>query len=106
MAKRNSFFSRFRLVYRRSPLLLKCVVLATIVFSIAALTVIRMDISQWQEQADRNRVYAAQLEQENARLEEKLQQKDTVDGIRQIAEDDLGLVDPDAVFFSVVTNQD
>lgn len=104
MAKKNS--CRFRLVYRRSPLLLKCVVLATIVFSIAALTVIRMDISQWQAQAEYNRVYAAQLEQENDQLEEKLRQKDTVDGIREIARDELGLEDPDAVFFKVVTNQD
>ncbi len=106
MAKRNSFFSRVRLVYRSSPLLLKCVVLATIIFSIAALTVIRMDIQQWQKQTDDSRVYAAQLEQENTQLEEKLRQKDTVDGIRQIAEDELELVDPDDVFFGVVTNQD
>lgn len=106
MAKKNSFFSRFRLVYRRSPLLLKCVVLATILFSIAALTVIRMDIQQWQAQTNSNRVYAAQLEEENAQLETQLQQKDTVDGIKQIAEDKLDLVDPDTVFFDVVTNQD
>ncbi len=106
MAKRKSFFDRFRLVYRRSPLILKCVVLATIVFSIAALTVIRMDISQWQERADANRVYAAQLEQENERLTTMIQQRDTVDGIKAIAEEELGLVEPDTVFFSVTTNQD
>ncbi len=106
MAKKNSFRNRFRLVYRRSPLLLKCVVLVTIVFSIAALCVISLDTKQWQEQADAYRVEAAQLEQENENLEMTIREKDTVDGIRAIAEEKLGLEDPDAVFFEVVTNQD
>ncbi len=106
MAKKNSVWSRFRLVYRRSPALLKCVVLVTIVFSIAALCVISMDTKQWQEQADAYRVQAAQLEQENEHLEVTIREKDTVDGIRAIAEEELGLEDPNSVFFEVVTNQD
>ncbi len=106
MAKKKPFFSQFRLVYRPSPLLLKCVVLASIIFSIAALAVIKVDTMQHQQKKDSDRVQAAQLEQEIAHIEQTLQQKDTVDGIKQIAEDELGLVDQDTVFFDVVTNQD
>ncbi len=106
MAKKNRFFNRFRLVYRSSPLLLKCIVLATIVFSIAALSVIRMDLNQWQEKTNENRVYAAQLEQENANRKDMIRNQDTVDGVRQIAEEELNLVDPDTAFFHIVTNQD
>ena len=56
-AKRNPFH-RIRLVYRRSSTLLKCVVLATILLSTAALVILRTSIqaeksqqAQLQEQA-------------------------------------------------------
>ena len=106
MAKKKSFFSRFRLVYRHSPILLKCAVLVTIVFSIAALTVLRIGITNRNDRIDALRVQAAQLEQENKKLDQMTQQKDTVDGIKAIAQEKLDMVDGDTVFYDVVTNQD
>ena len=106
MAKKNSFFSRFRIVIRRSPLLLKCAVLAALVVSIAALTVIRVNIEQTKAQTEAARVQAAQTERENQKLATLIQQKDTVDGSKNIAKEKLGLVENDATFYHIVENQD
>ena len=104
MAKKKSILSRIRLVYRHSPLLLKCAVLVTIILSTVALTVLRSGISQYQAKTDMIRQQAAQLEQENRKLEENIQHLDTVEGVKRIAKEELGLVDPDTVFYNV-TNQ-
>lgn len=106
MAKRKSILSRVKLVYRHSPLLLKCAVLATIVLSTAALTTLRLGIDQYQEQTAQVRAQAAQLEQENQKLDNQLQQKDTVEGVKSIATEQLGLVDPGCIMFQVEENQE
>ena len=104
MAKKKSLLNRIRLVYRHSPLLLKCAVLVTIVLSVAALTILRTGISQYQSQTDLYRQQAAQLEQENKLLVEQTQQLGTVESAKRIAKEELGLVDPDTVFYDI-TNQ-
>ncbi len=106
MAKKKNILSRIKLVYRHSPLLLKCAVLATIVLSTVALVALRLEISQYQQQTDLYRAQAAQLEQENRQLEEDIRQKDTVEGVKDIATKELGYVDEDTVFFEIVENQD
>ena len=85
---------QFRFVYRHSPLVLKCVVLATIILSVAALTVVRLSITQANQENDALRAQAAQLEQENERLKENT-----------AAKEELGMVDADTVFFDVQDNQ-
>ncbi len=105
MAKRSSISDRVRFVYTRSPILLKCAVLVTLVVCIGALTVMRVGILQYQNQTDLLRVQASQLEHENAELEELTAQKDTVDGIFAIAEKKLDMVDKDTVLYDVVPNQ-
>lgn len=106
MAKRKSFFSRFRIVIRRSPLLLKCAVLAALVVSVAALTVIRVNIEQTKLQTESTRNQAAQVERENKKLDTMIQQKDTVEGSKNIAKEKLGLVEKDTTFYHIVENQD
>lgn len=105
MAKKNSFFDRVRIVYTRSPILLKCAVLVTLLVCIGALTVMRIGISQYQEGMDFFRAKAAQLENENAELVELIDQKDTVEGIQAIAEKECDMVDADTEFYDVVLNQ-
>lgn len=103
MAKKRSF----QLVYRHSPLLLKCAVLATVVLSAAALTVLTAGINHYQAEKEALRNQAAQLEQENKELEERIDQKDTVQGIKDIASEELGYVEADTTYYEVVTtNQD
>lgn len=99
MTSHKNLFSRFRLVYRRSSLLVKCVVLAAIVLPMVALLTLHMCITEVRAQTNDLRQQAAVLEQENQKLEQNIAQLDTVQGIRQIAAEMLGLVDPDAVFF-------
>lgn len=106
MAKKKSFFDRFRIVYRHSPLLLKFAVLAAIVVSIAALTVIRVNIQQANAQKDAARVQAAQVERENQKLDQMIREKDTVEGSKNIAEEVLGYADKDTVVYHIATNQD
>ena len=105
MTKLNHLLRRIRLVYRHSPLLLKCAILVTIVLSTVALTTLRVGINQYQAQAAFYRAEAAKIAQENRQLEENIRQLGTVDSVRRIAKEELGLVDPGTVFYHI-TNQD
>lgn len=102
MAKKNSISDRVQFVYTRSPILLKCAVLVTLVVCIGALTVMRIGIRQYQEETNFLRAQAAQLENENAEISELTEQKDTVDGITAIAEKKLDMVDDDTVIYEIV----
>ena len=99
MAQKRNLFRRIRLVYRRSSPLLKCVVLACIILCTVALFVIRAAILDTRAEEERLRNYAAYLEQQNEQVAEDMAQLGTIEGIRQIAMRELGLVDPDAEFF-------
>ena len=100
MARSKNPFSRIRLVYRRSSTLLKCVVLAAILLSTVAILALRHSIQKAQAQADDLRSQAAALEQENDRLSSYIAELGTVQSIKRIAGEELGLVDPDTIFFT------
>ena len=91
-----------KFVYRHSPLLLKCAVLATVVLSAAALTVLTAEINRTEAYRDAKRKEAAQLEQENKEQADLNSNKDTVQGIKDIAEKELGYVDGDTTYYEVV----
>ncbi len=99
MAADRNPFRRVRLVYRRSSTLLKCVVLATIVFSTLALLTLRFAILDAQKQSQALRTEAAKLEQENQELSRSIAQLGTVQSVTELAGKLLGLVDPDTVIF-------
>lgn len=99
MTNRKNPFSRIRLVYRRSSPLLKCVVLAAIVLSTAALLTLHFTIRQTRQQTEALRSEAALLEQENQQLQQNIAQIGTMQSIKRIAMEELDLVDPDAEFF-------
>lgn len=97
MAKLRNTLSRVRLVYRRSSTLLKCVVLATIVLcsaTVIAVTAVRKQAEKKEEAARRE---AAFLELENQELKDNISTLGTVESIKQIAGEMLGLFDPDTV---------
>jgi len=99
MKKLRRFLSRIRLVYRRSSILLKCVVLTTIVLctvTVIAVTAMRIHEDRQKEIARRE---AAALEQENQTIVDKTAILGTVEGIKQIATEVLGLVDKDTIVF-------
>jgi cell division protein FtsL len=93
-------FQRIRLVYRRSSLLLKVLVLVTILASAAALLALRGLMLGYQQQRQALQSQALQLQQENAELTEHFAELGTEDSIRRIAMEELGLMDPNGQFFN------
>lgn len=104
MDRKNNPFGRIRLIYRRSSPLLKCVVLAAIVLSTVALLTLRLSIQQTQAKTHQMREQAAILEQANNTLEVRIAELGTVQSVKQIAGEQLGLVDPNSQFFSIESN--
>ncbi len=97
---RKNPFSHIRLVYRRSSLLVKSMVLATLVLSILALIVLRISIQSNQGQQAELEHQVALLEQENRALTKQIAELGTVESVKRIATLQLGLVDPDSQFFT------
>lgn len=106
MAKRKNPFTRIRLVYRRSSPLLKCVVLATIALSTAALLSLGIFIRNTRQQTEELRLQAAKLQEENQQLEQDIADIGTIDSIKKIAMEELGLVDPDVVIFDPAQSEE
>jgi cell division protein FtsL len=93
-------FKHIRVVYRRSSILVKSVVLATLVLSILALIVLRISIQSNQGQQANLQQQAAVLEQENRALTKQIAELGTVESVKRIATLQLGLVDPNSQFFT------
>jgi len=90
-------FSRIRLVYKRSSTLTKVLVLVAVIFSTVTLLGLRSLILQTEAQNAALLAQAGRLEEENAKLEQNIDSLGTLDGVIQIARDELGLEDPDTV---------
>ena len=97
---RKNPFKHIRVVYRRSSILVKSVVLATLVLSILALVILRISIQSNQGQQADLQQQAALLEQENRALTKQIAELGTVESVKRIATLQLGLVDPDSQFFT------
>ena len=90
-------FRGVQIVVRKGKLLTKVVVMVTILLSIAALVTLRLSQNQVLEQTEEMRQEAAALEFENAQLTEKTENVSTVQGVEQIAQEDLEMVSPDTI---------
>lgn len=99
MANIHEFLNRFHLQYRRTPTLHKVVVAAAIVLS--SVTLISLRLGHWEAEAQLAALQhqAAVLEQQNAELRQDIDAIGTADSIREIAREELGLVDPDTIIF-------
>ncbi len=97
MEEQRNPFSGKKIEFRRSPALLKIVLTALILFSMAALVALRWVHNGILQQTDRKRQEAAAVEYDNEVLEDKIKHKDSVEGIQGIAQEQLGLEDPDSI---------
>ena len=97
MTKRENPFSHIRLVFQRSRTLTKVVVLVALVLSMAALLALGVARMNAQAKLDDLQDQAQQLEQENARLEQYIDEQGSLQSIERIANEELGLVNPDTV---------
>lgn len=99
MTRKRNVLDNFKLVYRRSRPLTKLVVLAAIVLSMATLLTLHAFLQDSQTRIEKLRAAAAALEMDNEKLEQLIEQMDTVQGIENIAREELGLVKPDSIVF-------
>ena len=74
-------------------------VLITLVFCTATLMVLRLSLMQTKKELNSMRAEAQVLKQENDRLQKSISQLGTVQSVTDLAEELLGLVDPDTVIF-------
>lgn len=97
MANIHEFLNRFQLQYRPTSSLHKVVVAAAIV--LASVTLFTLRLGQWEaeDQLAALQQRAAVLEQENDELREDIAALGTSDSVREIAREELGLVDPDTI---------
>ncbi|MBE6950238.1 MAG: septum formation initiator family protein [Ruminococcaceae bacterium] len=99
MADIHDFLNRFQLQYRRTPALHKVVVAAAIVLSSVTLISLRLGHWEAEEKLAALQHQAAVLEQQNEELRQDIEALGTADSIREIAREELGLVDPDTIIF-------
>ena len=97
MEEKTDLFGKFKLVRRRSHPAVKIVAIVAIVFSMLAVVAMSWVRAGVQDRTQQLRAEAARLEQENTQLTNKIAILGSVQGVRLIAEEELGLVDPDTV---------
>lgn len=97
MAERSTLFRNIRFIVRPSPRKLKILFLALILACTAALIALGVVRGRIQQQTQAVLDQAAALEQENKDLAEKTDKLGTNSSIKEIAQDELGLVDPDTI---------
>lgn len=97
MEKILNILKRTRLVYRRSAPAVRGVMLCAIALSMAAVLTLNLTVAAAQERADALREQAAQLEESNRQLEESISALGSSESVKDIAREELGLVDPDTV---------
>ena len=99
MANFKKMISKVRFVRRRSGKWTIIAIIIAIVLSMGALTALHLSMSQLKNRTEDLRDKAAQLEAENEDLQEDIEQVDSIQGIVEIAEKELGLAQPAAVFY-------
>ena len=88
---------KFKIRLRTAPVKLKVALVALIVLSMGALLALRWVHNGILAETQLKREQAAAMEGANADLQEKIDNIGSVQSIRQIAQDELGLADPDTV---------
>ena len=100
MANLREMINRVQFVRRRSGKWTIIVIIIAIVLSMGALTALHLSMNELKNRTEDLRDKAANLAADNQELDENIAQVDSIQGIVQVAEDELGLVQPGAVFFS------
>lgn len=97
MAAIKNPFRGVKVEYTSSHPLTKVVVIALILVCMAALITLRWSGNQLKDEIGDLRGEAAQLEADNEKLGELVNDPDSVEGLEQVAEESLGYVDPDTI---------
>jgi len=100
MKARTKTVRNVQFVIRPSSMLLKIVVIVLIVFSTAALITLSWVHQSIQVRTENMRQEAVELQQQNTELEQKINILGSVMSVQQIAQEELGLVDPNTVMIT------
>lgn len=90
-----------QVVVRPTSMLLKALVIVLIVFSMAAMGALAWVQTGLRRQTEDMRAQAVVLDRENQKLKDRLENPDDVQTVKDIAKEELGLVDPDTVLIQV-----
>ena len=99
MADLQKFFSKFQLVKKRGKKLTIVMLVIAILLSAGALAALHFSMVTLKNRTEDLKNQAVYLEGENAQLQEDIDQIGSIQSIVEIAEKELGLVQPDAVFY-------
>lgn len=97
MKEKRNPFRNVKVKFRSSPASLKIILILLILFSIVALLALRWVHNGILTETQNLRDEAAAIEFENDELDRKSEEMGSFQNILEIAKEELGLVDPDAV---------
>ena len=97
MRKLIALLSRVRLKYRSSSTITKTVVMSAIVVCMLALLTLQIANTAKEKRLEADRQRAAQLEQEQNKLNDNIDKLGSAESVDQIAKDELGMVPTDVV---------
>lgn len=97
MEKKKNPLKNMKVVVRQSPPALKIALIAVMVLSMAALGTMRLVHNSIQAEIQELKDEAAEFEYRNSELDSRLEDPDSIQNVMAIAEEELGLVDPDAI---------
>lgn len=97
MASLKEYLSRIRIVYRRTSNITKVIVIVAIVLCMTTLIALRFSMTALENRTEDLRRRAGMLEEANSALEQKIDELGSVKSVVEIAEEELGLVQPSAV---------
>ena len=100
MAEKKNPLKNAKVVVRRSPAALKIALIVLILLSMAALFALRWVHTGILAETENLRDTAAELEEANADLQQKTEDIGSVQSVKDIANEELGLVDPNTVIIS------
>jgi cell division protein FtsB len=103
MEKIRDFFSRFQFVYQRTRNITKIVVILALVLCTGALITLRLATMDLENRTGKLYDRAVALDQENEELREDINKLGSVQSVVEIAEEELGLVQPGTVIYQSET---
>ena len=97
MAQKKNPLKNAKVVVRQSPAALKIILIVLILFSIISLAMLRWVHNGILTETENLREEASALEHANTELAEKTEELGSVKSVQEIAQEELGLVDPNTV---------
>ena len=102
MVSQNQSYNAVKVTFRKGSLLIKVILLAVLVLGIGAMLTLKSTMGKTKAETEALRIQAAELERENGKLRQYIEELGTVQGIVRIAQEELGLVEPDSIIFDPV----